>query len=62
MKLSQKDGKSGRQKDYSLYIKHFSDLLTCGLADQFKRYHQEIIFPFAFVDPVSEVSMKRHLP
>lgn len=35
--------------------------LRAGLFIQFQGDHQEIVFPFPFVNVVSKVSVKRHL-
>lgn len=35
--------------------------LKAGLFIQFKGDHQEIVFPFPFVNVVSKVPVKRHL-
>ena len=39
----------------------FEIIYLCSrLFCQLQEHHQEIIFPFSFIDPISEIAMKRH--
>jgi hypothetical protein len=52
---------SGFEPYISLFLHTARGPKLFSLVAVFQRYHQEIIFPAAFIDPVDEIAVKRHI-